>query len=349
MAATVHRMLLALVAISGTVTLHGQGHVEVAVVDGASVRMSRPANWNGALVLAAGGYAPLPARFSDSDRLPELAQELLEQGYAYAETGYSDGGLAVAAAVLDVRALRRRFIERHGKPQRVYVIGESKGGLVALLLMETAPREFDGALLVSGLLASPFRYLERAYALLDAFHSALPGILPDPRRVPADYSPDETTMRRIADALHGAPGTTARLRALASVRWDAELVELLAFHTDAMRDLQRRCAGNPFAASRTGSPQTSSVTSPAACARTMPAPTGNLQRPVVAVENSYDPIMPRWTTQEYLDQLRRTGRGSFLVRDVLAGEGHLNVSVADRLRNFSRLVAWVTKERAVDR
>ena len=128
---------------------------DVGTLSGAQFRISVPSDWNGSLVLAAGGYSPSPLTFSPDQPVPSFPRGLLAQGYAYAETGYSQGGLAIAEGVDDVRALRQYFTEKYGRPQRTFVVGESKGGLVALLLMEATPAEFDGALAISGLLSSP--------------------------------------------------------------------------------------------------------------------------------------------------------------------------------------------------
>ena len=312
---------------------------EIGQVNGARYRMRLPAQWNGVLVMAAGGYSPRPLEFRAEQSVPELTQELVEQGYAYAETAYSSGGLAIAQAIDDVRALRRHFIETHGLPRRTLIIGESKGGLVALVLMETAPSEFDGALAVSGLLSSPYRFLGRAFELLGAFERRVPSVLPSPARVPSTYEADERTVSQVLEALEGNPSAASLLRDQASVRRNEDLAELLAFHTDLLRDLQERCRGNPFVTPGDRNP--AAVDSKAVdCARSLPAPTGALQRPLLAVDTEYDPVIPGWSAAEYIALLRKTGRAHLFARRVVAGEGHLTVGAADRIRAFQSLAKW---------
>jgi hypothetical protein len=113
----------------------------------------------------------------------------------------------------------------------------------------------------------------------------------------------------------------------------------MVFHTDALRDLQRRCGGNAFGSAP--------VIDPAAerCVRDLPGPTGALRVPFVAVDAAYDPVIPSWSAERYLTLLERTGTRNSFKREVVQTEGHLNVSVPDRLRAFRTLVEWVTEFR----
>jgi pimeloyl-ACP methyl ester carboxylesterase len=241
--------------------------------------------------------------------------------------------------------LRGHFTATHGVPQRTFVVGESKGGLVALVLMETAPSEFDGALAISGLLSSPYTFLQRAFELLRGFERQFPSVLPSPADVPPTYLADEQTVRRVLEALGAKSSAASLLREQASVQRNEELAELLAFHTDALRDLQMRCGGNPFESrprastdSGRGVPVVRSKATE--CALSLPAPTGTLGRPFLAVDTQYDPVIPGWSASEYRALLRKAGRERFFAREVLPGEGHLNVAVADRVRAFAALVQW---------
>jgi pimeloyl-ACP methyl ester carboxylesterase len=319
----------------------------VGTLSGAQFRISVPRDWNGSLVLAAGGYSPSPFTFRPDQPVPSFPRELLAQGYAYAETGYSQGGLAIAEGVSDVRALRRYFTEEYGRPQRTFVVGESKGGLVALLLMEATPAESDGALAISGLLSSPLGFMKRAFDLLALYERQVPGMLPSVAQIPAGYVANEQMLARVLESLEANPNTASMLRERASVRRNEDLAELLAFHTDALRDLQSRCAGNPFegempvdGAAALPDSQTTGNPKATECARSLPSPTGMLHRPLFAVNVRYDPVIPDWSAQEYLALLESTGKGHLFAHEVVAGEGHLNVRTPDRLRAFSSLVKW---------
>lgn len=149
-----------------SLTVVGYGPAPVAwqtgIVAGAHFRLQVPTSWNRSLILAAGGYSPAPLAFKAGQSPGRFAEALVRQGYAYAETGYSAGGIAIAEGIADVRALRAHFIERYGVPQRTLIVGESKGGLIALLIAESPAAGFDGAMAISGLLSGPAAFFSRA-------------------------------------------------------------------------------------------------------------------------------------------------------------------------------------------
>jgi 16S rRNA G527 N7-methylase RsmG len=66
---------------------------------------------------------------------------------------------------------------------------------------------------------------------------------------------------------------------------------------------------------------------------------------VIAVDTAYDPVIPAWSAERYLALLDATGKRSSFLRKVVQTEGHLNVSVEDRLRAFRTLVEWVREGR----
>ena len=326
----------------------------MGTVDGAQFRMKMPASWNRSLVLAAGGYSPEPVAFTENQDAGPFAAELVQRGYAYAETGYSTGGLGIAEAIGDVRALRQHFVGRYGNPQRTFIVGESKGGLVAVVLVESSPAEFHGALAISGLLSTPYVFFSRAFDLVVRFEEDFPGVLPAPTEVPNTYAASEQMVTNVLQNLGERPHRAEALRTLAGVRSDQELAELLAFHTEALGDLQRRCGGNAFnrhiepnlevsksSVAARGQP----LANPDAerCVRGLPGPTGNLQRPLLAVNTAYDPVIPSSSTDDYVRMLQDRSRTDLFMREVVQGEGHLAVSLADRLRMFSVLVRWSTE------
>jgi dienelactone hydrolase len=295
-----------------------------------------PRQWNQSLVLAAGGYSPAPVVF-DSDEAPDsFVTEILRQGYAYVETGYSVGGVALTEAISDVRALRDHFVRMRAKPRRTFIVGESKGGLVALTLVESSPGDFDGGLAISGLLSSPYAFFSRAYDLLVAYEKLFPRVLPSPKQIPHSYAATPQAVTAVLRTLDGDSISAQDVRKHAGTRTNEELAELLVFHTEAMGELQRRCAGNPFQSAPLGG------NSAEACVRAMVAPTGMLQRPFIALGVTYDPIIPRWSGEDYLKLVSRTGKNEYFVNRIVSGEGHLNVSAPDRIRAFNDLVQWST-------
>src|SRR5207249_1423371 len=108
--------------------LFAQGAVEVGSINGAQFRILVPQAWNRCLVLWCDGYAATPRTFHREAKPGSFAEELLRQGYSYAESGYSAGGVAIAEGVADTEALRQYFVRKYGRPTRIFVVGESMGG-----------------------------------------------------------------------------------------------------------------------------------------------------------------------------------------------------------------------------
>ncbi len=136
-------------------------------IDGARYRILMPEAWNGTLLLYSHGYRS-PVSIPPESRRPSreaepspgygsggiaLASALLGQGYALAGSGWATNGWAVADGVRANRDLYRFFAERVGRPQRVYVWGDSLGGLVTMETAEAYPRWVDAAAPMCGAVA----------------------------------------------------------------------------------------------------------------------------------------------------------------------------------------------------
>lgn len=132
--------------------------------------IARPRSWNGILLMHAHGGPRVSAPRPDSP-LEDLKRfgVFVREGYAWAGSSYRRGGYGVNMAARDTDQLRRLFIERFGRPRLTFAHGQSWGGNVAAKLIELYPkdedgsRNYDGALLTSGVLAGGTRaYLFRA-------------------------------------------------------------------------------------------------------------------------------------------------------------------------------------------
>ena len=321
-------ILTALPALAGCTA--AQPVWELHRVGNAAVRLRVPSERNGTLVIAAGGYAPEPGRFEAGESPGAFADRLVEDGYMYAESGYSSGGLGLTDAVADVRALHAYMRDRYGSSRRTFIIGESKGGLVAAVLMEAQPPEFDGGLAFTGLLATPFDYFERAAGLLRKFHDAVPGLLPAPEDIPETFVARAELIGAVLTRLEREEQRAAALRMAASVRTNEALAELLVFHAEALADLQRRCGSGAF---RPTTPDASA----SACVKALPSPTGQLTGPLIAVDTAYDPVIPPWASESYERRVEAAGRGGLFVRTIVPSEGHLNVPADDRRRALRTL------------
>jgi pimeloyl-ACP methyl ester carboxylesterase len=119
---------------------------------GNSYAVLKPKPWNlqRALFLAPAQRTPdSPAEPALSTDDP-LARALLAEGWLIATLAYRRPGIVLQDSVEDFNALRAHLVATHGAPGRLYVLGESVGGGIAVRLMENFPDDYAGALAVGG-------------------------------------------------------------------------------------------------------------------------------------------------------------------------------------------------------
>lgn len=130
-------------------------------LDGARYLVRMPDTWNGTLLLYSHGYreaSPTPPDFAAIETeavvasTPETADKLLDAGYALAGSSYAKNGWAVADGVKAGEDLHTWFGKNIGKPDRVYVWGDSLGGLVTQTIAEKHPSWVAGAAPMCGVL-----------------------------------------------------------------------------------------------------------------------------------------------------------------------------------------------------
>lgn len=119
-----------------------------------------PPAWNGTLVVHSHGGpelgAPRAARAADDLKRWSVWSRA---GYAYAGSGYRQGGVAVTSAAEDSERVRRIFIAEFGVPKRTVLHGQSWGAGVAAKAAEKfgvpaagGKGPYDAVLLTSGVL-----------------------------------------------------------------------------------------------------------------------------------------------------------------------------------------------------
>lgn len=154
------------------------------VLGAARYRVLMPTTWNGTLLLYSHGYRfaePVPPTFAKpaTDAVPapgeDVAQTLLAQGYALAGSAYSRNGWAVQEGVEAGKQLYDFFARSVGKPRRVYVWGDSLGGLVTQTLAEQDLPWVSGAAPLCGVLGGTNENLDLA---LDVAYAVKTLVLP---------------------------------------------------------------------------------------------------------------------------------------------------------------------------
>ncbi|MBM3685723.1 MAG: hypothetical protein FJW85_01790 [Actinobacteria bacterium] len=135
-------------------------------INGAAYEIVMPTLWNGTLLIYSHGYRPaepFPPNFSPvvttASPVPgwdsgdkALGQALLDRGYAIAGSAYATNGWAVEDGVRAAEEIHTFFTEQVGQPKRVYVWGDSLGGLITQTLAEQADW-VDGAAPLCGVMA----------------------------------------------------------------------------------------------------------------------------------------------------------------------------------------------------
>lgn len=118
---------------------------------GATYQLCLPEFWNGDLVIYAPGFVNPQSEIT----LPEvqvegrtIAEIFTGLNYAYTTTSYRAPGLILPEAIDDIVELAALFEKTYISPGRIFLIGESEGGLVVALAIENNPNLFDGGLAI---------------------------------------------------------------------------------------------------------------------------------------------------------------------------------------------------------
>ena len=130
---------------------------------GAYVWLAVPPQWNGTLVVHAHGGPELgPPKAGRAIEDLQRWSIWNRAGYAYAASGYRQGGVAVTSAAEDTERVRALFVAAFGAPRRTVLHGQSWGAGVAAKAAEIAtqraavpggaPIPYDAVLLTSGVL-----------------------------------------------------------------------------------------------------------------------------------------------------------------------------------------------------
>jgi pimeloyl-ACP methyl ester carboxylesterase len=126
---------------------------------GAYYWLGMPAQWNGVLIVHAHGGPELgaPKAQRPADDMTRWSI-WTRAGFAYAGSGYRQGGVAVRSAAEDTDRVRQSFVAHFGAPKWTVLHGQSWGAGVAVkaaeIAQQTSPGKplFDAVLLTNGVL-----------------------------------------------------------------------------------------------------------------------------------------------------------------------------------------------------
>jgi pimeloyl-ACP methyl ester carboxylesterase len=318
---------------------------------GSVYRICMPtAPYNGMLVIWAHGFqdAGTPVGIPEDQLcigefcIPNLINDL---GFAFATNSYSKTGLAVVQGKDDILDLVEIFAQQKGRPQKVFLVGASEGGVITALAIEQHPDIFSGGVAACGPVgdfARQINYFGDARATFQAFFpNLIPGDPFNPPQALVDVWAQYYDLVVKPIVLH--PLNRARLdqwAAVARLPFDSanylatvelSMKDALRYSVVNLKDAAATLGGFPFDnASRayTGSSNNALLNSvvprvaadPVALAEMAAryTTTGVLERPLITLHTRRDQQVPYWHEQLY--QLKTLASGALFTR-------HLNLPV----------------------
>lgn len=331
-----------------------RGATEIGIHRGAAYRIDIPAHWNRNAIVFFHGYSIEAVTFRAGEPLSPMFDPMLQQGFALIQSGYSASGWAVQQGYADSEHLRRYFVAKHGAPKQTFVMGMSMGGTLTAMTIESRPDVYAGTLSLCGAIEPSDRLMQMDFALRAAFDYYFPDLLGPLVPVPKDYLPDASSERKIADALGANPHATQALLRLYGAADADNFAPVIAFITYDIKEMQQRAHGNPYGNSDliyTGSGDDFALNDGVMRYRFEPnaraylsrwyVPTGKLLRPMLALHDSGDPLVPASGAFEYAVIAQRAGHGENFVQQYVNRQGHCVFTPTEIGRAFDELSAWV--------
>ncbi len=327
---------------------------EIGTLDGAAYRIDVPARWNRGLVVFFHGYSVTPVTFEKGERISPMFDGMLARGFAVIQSAYSATGWAVEEGAADTDRLRKAFIAKHGQPKETFVSGMSMGGTLTVMAIESQPDVYSGALSLCGAIEPSDRLMQRDFALRAAFDHYFPDILGPLVPVAADFMPTDALITKVAAAMKSNPAGTRALLSYYGVGDAATLADVMVFNTFEIKEMQQRARGNPFGnadliytgsgddfALNAGVHRYRAETDAVRRMARFYTPTGKLTRPMLALHDTGDPLVPASTAYEYALLAQRAGHGENFVQQFVNRQGHCVFTPDEIDRAFGELLDWV--------
>ena len=116
-------------------------------LQGSKILIIEPGTWNKHVLILAHRYrepnSPLTADFEYNNI---FFKTLVRKGWMIASTSYRVNGIAYIEGLADVGILKDFIIKKYGKPDKIFLHGESMGGSIVLTLSERGHLDYAGAL-----------------------------------------------------------------------------------------------------------------------------------------------------------------------------------------------------------
>jgi pimeloyl-ACP methyl ester carboxylesterase len=332
-------------------------------------RIEMPDKWNGELVLWAHGYRGSGTELSTESPPQAVRKQLIDQGYAWGASSYSENGYTPGIGADDTLALKKFFVDKFGAPKRTYLTGASMGGNVITLSLENFGNEYDGALAVCGALAGEeeIDYLT-SWAMVGEYLSGV--------TIPLGQGAQAVTqalLTNMGTALGAAQTPTDKGKRFANVMQnltggprpffkegfvDQYLVNFGLLIADPNRQgLTSRASTNEGVnyhidpsfgltdAALNAGVRRLTADSSARDANAHPdaAPTtGRITKPLLTLHGTGDLFVPITQEQSYQAKVKAAGKSELFVARAIRSAGHCKFSDDEYTTAFNDLANWVT-------
>ena len=191
--------------------------VEGQIGPGALYALYVPKAWNGDAIYYSHGVRDVdsPVDLRDQDSFFATRDLLGAQGFAIAYSSWSDNGVAMKDGAQRVHQLRGILAgELQGPPARSFLMSHSLGSGIALDLLETYPAQYDGALLMYGMVGGTLLQSQYAGHVRAAFDAFFPNYLPgNVLQLPPGTPP--VTLPQVIAAVQANPSALFAIASLA--------------------------------------------------------------------------------------------------------------------------------------
>jgi pimeloyl-ACP methyl ester carboxylesterase len=344
-----------------------------------------PPDWNGQLVMYAHGYvAPqLPLSLPVNELTVDgvfIPSAFIAQRFAFATTSFHKNGVAIEQGGEDLNRLLREFksMVPPGSLDRVYIVGGSEGGLIAVRLLEHFPGNYSGGLAVCAPLGGSSAFLKNVYDFRVVFDYFFPSVFTYPPNQPGEQpfgafgTPQDAFLfwqsvyvPRIIAALTGNLLATLQLFSVTKAVVDPTdpttaietALSLLAYPIFGANDLITTAGGIPYdnrsttyrgsandAALNAGVERIQSDERARAYARRFYEPTGNLHDPLVTLHNLFDPLVPFQHEIEYSFRVAKKRRSELLAVQFSSSYGHCEFTAEEVIQAFTLMVQQVGEQ-----
>lgn len=338
------------------------------MIGNAAYRIEMPDDWNGELVLWAHGFAGFGAELAVQLPPRSIREYLVENGYAWGASSYSENGYVPGIGADDTLALKFHFAEEFGAPERTYLTGASMGGNVVALALENHAEHYDGALAICGALGGQeqidylvswvavaeyisgleFPIGEPGAQLASIFLQDVPRELGTPNAPTAKGEQFASVMKHFTGGprpffAEGFAQQFAVNFGLALLDPERKLLVNMAATNDeaayridegmgiSAADLNaqvRRFAADPALRNAESHPDAVPTT-------------GRITVPLLTLHNTGDLFVPIHMEQSYRAKVEAAGAGDLLVQRAIRAGGHCQFTPAELVTAFEDLVAWV--------